>query len=67
MGTDHQPGPRADGGVLVDSLRRAGRRADVEAADLLGASVMLFPDGVLSNPEVSPDLVEAAPLKDIEE
>ena len=35
---------------------------DVDAGDLLGASVMLFSDAVLSNDRVSPDLVAAQPL-----
>jgi hypothetical protein len=35
---------------------------DVEATDLLGASVMLFSDAVLSKENVSPDLVAASPL-----
>lgn len=35
---------------------------DVDASDLLGASVMLFSDAVLTNDGVSPDLVAAQPL-----
>lgn len=35
---------------------------DADAGDLLGASVMLFSDAVLSKPRVSLDLVAARPL-----
>lgn len=35
---------------------------DIEASELLGAVVMLFSDQVLSNPNVSPDLVTAYAL-----
>lgn len=57
----------ASAGRLVGHIsegRDAFDRLDfeIEAIELLGAEVHLFPDKVLRNQNVSPDLLEATPL-----